>query len=150
MDKVSAEVRRYTMSRVRRRDTRPELLLRKALWRRGIRGWRVDVAGLPGRPDLAFGRSRFAVFVDGGFWHGHPTRYHAGQSGSYWDRKIERNRERDRRADEELRALGWRVLRLWDFDVVRDPVKAARRVESLLGRDVPEVGGDGARKGVGK
>ena len=132
MDKVSPAVRSYTMSQVRRRDTGPELLLRKALWHRGVRGWRVDVARLPGRPDLAFSRQRIAVFVDGGFWHGHPSRYRPGQSGKYWDRKIERNQERDRLANEGLAAQGWRVLRLWDFDVVRDPYRAARQVQDLL------------------
>src|SRR5262245_40969147 len=120
MDKVSPSVRSHTMSRVHRRDTKPELMLRRALWRRGVRGWRGDVAQFPGRPYLAFPTSRLAVFVDGGFWHGHPSRYRPGQSGEYWDRKIARNIERDRTADRDLAALGWRVLRLWDFDIARD------------------------------
>jgi DNA mismatch endonuclease (patch repair protein) len=120
------------MSRVHRRDTAPEMLLRRALWRRGVRGWRVDAAGLPGRPDLAFRRAHVAVFVDGGFWHGHPSRFRPGQSGAYWDDKIQRNRDRDHRANQELATQGWRVLRLWDFEVVRDPDQAARRVETLL------------------
>lgn len=120
------------MGRVKRRDTGPELALRRALYRRGVRGWRCDRAGLPGRPDLAFGRARVAVFVDGGFWHGHPSKYWAGRSGDYWDEKIARNQERDRRVDGELTELGWRVLRLWDFEVEADADVAAERVASLL------------------
>jgi DNA mismatch endonuclease, patch repair protein len=135
------------MSRVRRRDTTPELLLRSTLWRRGVRGWRVDVGNLPGRPDLAFARARLAVFVDGGFWHGHPSRYKLGQSGTYWDNKIARNQQRDRRVDDELRGRGWTVLRLWDFDVKADPEGAARRVEGLL-KSVAKICRDPSSQGM--
>jgi DNA mismatch endonuclease, patch repair protein len=130
------------MARVKGRDTGPELALRRALHRRGVRGWRCHRATLPGKPDLAFGRARLAVFVDGGFWHGHPSKWWLGRSGPYWDAKITRNIERDRRADDDLARLGWRVVRLWDFDVVRDPDAAAARVENALseadgaGRDI--------------
>jgi DNA mismatch endonuclease (patch repair protein) len=120
------------MARVKRRDTGPELLLRRALYRRGVRGWRCDRGDLPGRPDLAFGRARVAVFVDGGFWHGHPSKYWPGRSGGYWDKKIARNMERDRRVSQELASRGWSVLRLWDFEVEADPEQAVHRVETLL------------------
>jgi DNA mismatch endonuclease (patch repair protein) len=120
------------MARVRARDTGPELLLRRALFALGVRGWRCHRANLPGKPDLAFGRSRLAVFVDGAFWHGHPSRYWQGRSGPYWDAKIARNQARDRRVDAELTAQGWSVLRLWDFEVDEDPAAAAQRVKDLL------------------
>jgi DNA mismatch endonuclease (patch repair protein) len=120
------------MSRVRGRDTGPELLLRRALFALGVRGWRCHRANLPGKPDIAFGRSRLAVFVDGAFWHGHPSRYWQGRSGPYWDAKIARNQARDRRVDAELQAQGWSVLRLWDFEVEADPAAAAQRVRDLL------------------
>ena len=120
------------MSRVHRRDTGPELLLRRTLWSHGVRGWRVDYPGLPGRPDLAFRRARVAVFVDGAFWHGHPSRFTPGKSGKYWDDKISRNRERDRTVSAELEARGWRVVRLWDFDVLSDPDAVATAIQSLL------------------
>ena len=71
-DNLTAEQRRRTMQAVRSKDTSPDLALRRALRDRGARGYRVNVKGLPGRPDLAFGRDRLAVFVDGASWRGRP------------------------------------------------------------------------------
>jgi DNA mismatch endonuclease (patch repair protein) len=102
------------------------------MWAVGLRGWRCHRRDLPGRPDVAFGRARVAVFVDGGWWHGHPRYYTPGKSGPFWDAKITRNVERDRESDAALAALGWRVLRLWDFEVRRDPEDAARRVAAVI------------------
>src|SRR3954469_23963555 len=77
-DNLTKEQRSLNMSRIRRRDTKPELALRRALWRAGLRGYRVDKKTLPGRPDVAWGRARLAVFVDGAFWHGHPSAFTPG------------------------------------------------------------------------
>lgn len=120
------------MSRIRRRDTQPEILLRRALWAAGVRGYRTDDRRLPGRPDLAWTRRRLAVFVDGAFWHGHPSAYTPGRHGDYWDEKIRRNIERDRAADEALKAMGWTVIRIWDFDVRRDVAGTAGTVIEAL------------------
>jgi DNA mismatch endonuclease (patch repair protein) len=120
------------MSRIRRRDTRPELLLRRALWAAGARGYRIDERRLPGRPDLAWTSRRVAVFVDGKFWHGHPSAYKPGQHGAYWDEKITRNVQRDRAADAALASMGWTVLRLWDFELRRDLDGATARVLEAL------------------
>jgi DNA mismatch endonuclease, patch repair protein len=136
-DTYSAETRSRVMARVRGRDTGPEMKLRQALYSAGARGWRCHRTSLPGRPDLAFGRARLAVFVDGGFWHGHPSKYWPGRSGAYWDAKIARNQARDRRVDMELANTGWRSLRLWDFEIERDPVEAASRVMKALDATVP-------------
>jgi DNA mismatch endonuclease (patch repair protein) len=106
------------MSRVKTRDTAPELALRRALWADGVRGWRLHPRGVPGRPDLAWLGRKLAVFVDGAFWHGHPS-YYWGQSGEFWDKKIERNRRRDVEVTKDLTSKGWIVLRLWDFEVER-------------------------------
>jgi DNA mismatch endonuclease, patch repair protein len=127
------------MKRVKTRDTAPELLLRKALWAAGLRGWRLHPRKVPGRPDLAWIGKRVAVFVDGAFWHGHPD-YYWGQSGPFWDRKIERNRARDRHVDQELSEAGWIVIRIWDFEVERDPEDAIERVrEGLAMAAEPDV-----------
>lgn len=131
-DTYPPEVRSRVMAKVKGRDTGPELTLRRALHAAGVRGWRCHRRTLPGCPDVAFGRARLAVFVDGGFWHGHPKKWWPGRSGAYWDAKIERNVARDRRVDLELEAIGWRVLRLWDFEVTRDPSSAAERVVTAL------------------
>jgi len=131
-DTYSPEVRSRVMARVKGRDTQPELRLRRALWALGVRGWRCHRRNLPGSPDLAFGRARLAVFVDGGFWHGHPSKYWPGRTSPYWDAKIARNKARDASVNQELEDLGWRVLRLWDFEVNADPVRAAEQVRKAL------------------
>jgi DNA mismatch endonuclease, patch repair protein len=129
-DHLSREERSRLMARVRTRDTAPELALRRALWARGIRGWRVQPK-VTGRPDLAWLSRRVAVFVDGAFWHGHPD-YYRGQSGPFWDEKIDRNRDRDRRVNDELAGAGWIVVRVWDFEVERDLASCVERVETAL------------------
>ncbi len=122
------------MSRVRTKDTAPEIALRSALWASGIRGWRLHPKDLPGSPDLVFRRARLSVFVDGAFWHGHPDYYH-GQSGAFWDAKIARNRERDQEVNAALRRLDWTVLRLWDFEIDASPEDCASRVQKALVSD---------------
>ncbi len=116
-DFLSRETRSRVMARIRSRDTKPELRLRRALHAAGIRGWRCHNRQLPGKPDIAFTRWKVAVFVDGRFWHGHPDYFTFGKSGPYWDAKIERTQERDRIANEALKAAGWTVIRYWDFEV---------------------------------
>jgi len=120
------------MQTVKGKDTGPERMLRRALWALGVRGWRCARPDLPGKPDLAFGKARVAVFVDGAFWHGHPSKYWQGRSGPYWDAKIARNQARDRRVDDELRRLGWTPVRVWDFEVQRDIDGVAGRIGPLV------------------
>jgi DNA mismatch endonuclease (patch repair protein) len=130
-DPLSAQARSALMGRVRTRDTRPERLLRSALWELGVRGWRLHPRAVPGRPDLAWIGRRVAVFVDGAFWHGHPD-YYRGQSGAFWDDKIATNRARDERVNHALRDAAWIVVRIWDFEIERDAPAAARRVAAAL------------------
>lgn len=122
------------MRRVGRRNTEPEVTLRKALTATGIVGYRVHWAKATGSPDLAWVGKKVAVFVDGAFWHGHPSRYWPGRSGPYWDQKIARTQERDKATTEALIADGWRVLRLWDFEIRQDTAGCIARVRSILGR----------------
>jgi DNA mismatch endonuclease (patch repair protein) len=133
-DTYDAATRSEVMRRVKGRDTKPEVQLRKALHALGARGWRCHRADLPGEPDLAFGRGKLAVFVDGAFWHGHPSKYWRGRSGGYWDQKIERNIARDHETNSHLLESGWNVLRLWDFQVKSDPGAAAEAVMLALER----------------
>ncbi|MEX0684075.1 MAG: DNA mismatch endonuclease Vsr [Dehalococcoidia bacterium] len=137
-DNLTKEQRSRTMRAVKSRDTAPERALRKALRQIGLTGYRIDVGEVPGRPDVTFGRRQLAVFVDGGYWHGRPDRVRPGRS-EYWDTKIQRTIERDRRTDRALKERGWKVLRLWDDEVLRDPNAAARRVaRRLLARPTAE------------
>ncbi len=119
------------MARVRTKDTAPELALRRALWAAGVRGWRCHPEGIAGRPDFAWIGRRVAVFVDGGFWHGHPD-FYWGQSGKFWDEKIARNRARDERVNRDLAEAGWTVVRVWDFEVERDLDACVERVACSL------------------
>jgi DNA mismatch endonuclease, patch repair protein len=130
-DLLTREQRSNLMSRVRTRDTEPELKLRRALWAAGVRGWRVHPARVPGRPDLAWIGRHVAVFVDGAFWHGHPD-YYWGQSGRFWDEKIATNRARDERINRQLRDNGWKVLRFWDFELQSDLETCLDRVQQAL------------------
>lgn len=119
-----------------KQDTGPELLLRRALWKLGLR-YRKNPADLPGVPDIAFPGKRVAVFVDGDFWHGkdwplRKVRLARGHNAEYWIAKIESNIARDRRQVAELRASGWAVLRVWESDIAAHPELVVRRVECLL------------------
>jgi DNA mismatch endonuclease, patch repair protein len=134
-DFLSRETRSRVMARIRSRDTKPELALRRELWAIGVRGWRCHPPGIAGKPDIAFTRRRVAVFVDGCFWHGHPDFFTPGKSGAYWDTKIKRTQERDRLANEALSAADWHVLRFWDFEIEEDVRACAERVENALRLD---------------
>jgi DNA mismatch endonuclease (patch repair protein) len=123
------------MARVRTKDTAPEVDLRRALWAAGVRGWRNHPKGIFGRPDFAWKGRRVAVFVDGAFWHGHPDHY-KGQSGSFWDEKIARNRARDEAVNLRLSAEGWTVVRVWDFEVHKTPHRAVDRVRHALSKSL--------------
>jgi DNA mismatch endonuclease (patch repair protein) len=117
----------------RSQDTRPEVALRSALHRRGLRFRKgFAIAGVPCRMDVAFTRDRLAVFVDGCFWHGCPEHGSTpATNASYWSEKLAGNRARDARIDAALHAAGWRVLRVWEHD---DPDTAAERVQEVLRR----------------
>lgn len=123
------------MSAQKRRDTAPEMLLRRELHRMGLR-YRVNmpIEGVPRRrADITFTRARLAVFVDGCFWHRCP--YHATDPttrGAWWNQKLNRNVARDRETDNHLHTLGWMVMRFWEHE---DMERAARMVAGALARD---------------
>lgn len=107
-------------------------MLRRELHRRGLR-YRLHAPDLPGKPDVVFRRAQVAVFVDGAFWHGHPERCRLPATNrEYWARKIERNKSRDARVGRELAQMGWRVVRLWDFQVRESVRRCGSRVERIV------------------
>lgn len=129
------------MARIRGRDTAPEMLLRRALWKKGVR-YRVNYRASPGRADIAFPSKRVLVFVDGCFWHGCPDHYVMPRSrAGFWARKLRENVDRDRRQTLQLEAKGWKVLRFWEHEVftgLEDVVGSVRA--ALSGTAMP--GGD--------
>jgi len=149
---ASSDAVHQKMSTLARRDTAPELALRRALHRRGLR-YRVHRRPLPDlarQADIVFTRAKVAVFVDGCFWHGcpeHGRRQHH-TNGWYWPKKIEANKNRDRDTDARLVAVGWVPLRVWEHE---DPQEAADRVADAVSRYVTattEASASGATKPV--
>ena len=97
-----------------------------------ITGWRRRFR-IFGKPDFVFPKSRIAVFVDGDFWHGHPTLYRAPQSNSeFWEKKIRMNKARDRTVKRALELKGWRVFRVWESTLKKTPNRVISRLKRLL------------------
>lgn len=114
-DILTKEQRRINMSRIRGRDTKPEMILRRGLHRMGLR-FRVHRKGLPGNPDLVFPGPRAVIFVHGCFWHMHLCRMFRWPATrpEFWREKISRNHERDVAAVQVLTEAGWRILVVWE------------------------------------
>ncbi len=122
------------MARIRGRDTRPEVLVRDAC---AAAGWfgvaHVPVLGV--RPDLVFEAARVVVFVDGCFWHGCPQHYSAPSTRpAYWQERLRRNVERDRRQTLTLETAGWRVVRVWEHEAEGPLAEVARRICDVITR----------------
>lgn len=116
---MTPEQRHRCMAAIKGKDTKPELIVRKYLFSRGLR-FRIQVRKLPGRPDIVLPKYKTVIFVDGCFWHGHEgcKYYRLPKSNiDFWRAKIERNTARDARNEAELRSQGWRVLRVWECDI---------------------------------
>ena len=132
-DVFTAEKRSAVMARVKGRDTKPELTVRRMLWRLGAR-YRLDRKDLPGRPDIVMPGRQLAVFVHGCFWHGHDCARGARTpkaNRDYWTGKIGRNRARDLETLTKLAAQGWRVEVVWECEL-KDAAALERRMSDLL------------------
>lgn len=124
------------MARVRGRDTKPEMRVRRALHAAGLR-YRLHAKGLPGRPDLILPSRRVAVFVHGCFWHRHPdpdcklARLPKSRL-DFWIPKLEGNRARDERNKAALEALGWKVIEIWECEIADDALRTvAKRIKKI-------------------
>lgn len=130
-DVLTKEQRSYCMSRIRGRDTKPEVLLRRALWAMGFR-YRLHPP-LPGRPDFVLPRLKAAIFVDGCFWHFCPRHRTTPKTNTaFWNKKHQVNADRDAVVNKRLRSLGWRVIRIWEHEVKASPERAAARLARKL------------------
>jgi len=124
-DRMTREQRHNCMSRIRSDNTKPEIALRKELFRAGFR-YRINVKGLPGRPDIVLPRYKTCIFVNGCFWHAHKGcgKYVLPKTHvEFWETKAANNRERDLRNYRDLEALDWRVITVWECELSRDKLE---------------------------
>ena len=138
-DKMTPEQRHRCMSRIRSRDTKPELVVRRWLWHQGYR-YRLYVKALPGRPDIVMRKWRTVIFVNGCFWHGHDcdcNKRRPSTNAKFWQDKITRNLERDARNQSLLQASGWHVLVIWECQLsVKNRQHTLRELDVQLSRIV--------------
>ena len=127
-DHLTIEQRHKNMAAIRSRDTKPEMVVRKYLWSRGFR-YRVNNPRLPGHPDIVLRKYHTCIFVNGCFWHGHEgCKYFRmpKTNTEFWERKISRNRERDREEQKQLARMGWHCITVWECEL-----KGERREKTL-------------------
>lgn len=127
-DVYTPEQRHAIMASIRGKDTKPELIVRRFLWRRGFR-FRLNHKRLPGKPDIVLRKYRTCIFINGCFWHGHEgcSLYTTPKSNQeYWTKKIERNQERDHDVQVQLAQMGWHCITIWECEL-----KARKREDTL-------------------
>jgi len=109
--------RSKTMAKIKGSNSKPELLLRKTLWKENIR-FRIHCKDLPGKPDIVIGKYKLVIFIDGDFWHGYEWQQRKPKTNQkFWMPKIERNMQRDRFVNTSLQALGYTVMRFWEHEI---------------------------------
>ena len=136
MDVLTKEQRRKNMQRIKGKNTKIELILRKALWEKGYR-YRKNYTKLPGKPDIALTKYKIAIFCDGEFFHGkdwknRKNKILEGEHGNFWVDKIEKNIERDKTIDKELFGMGWIVLRFWGNDIKKHTEECIKTIEETI------------------
>ena len=136
MGKLTPEQRSKNMKSIKSRDTKIELLLRKALWQKGIR-YRKNYRVLPGKPDIAITKYKIAIFCDGEFFHGKDCevlrpRLEKGDNSVFWISKISRNIERDNEVNKQLLFQGWTVIRFWGADIKMHTDECVKVIEEAI------------------
>ena len=136
MDDLTKEQRHRAMSHIKATDTKIEVLLRKHLWKKGIR-YRKNYALLPGKPDIVISKYRIAIFCDSEFFHGkdwgHLKEHLKSSINSvYWLKKIQRNIDRDTEITKQLHSLGWTVIRFWGKDIIQNPEECVQTIEDAI------------------
>ena len=127
-DRLTIQQRHNNMAAIKGKNTKPEMVVRKYLWSRGFR-YRVNNPRLPGHPDIVLRKYRTCIFVNGCFWHGHEgCKYFRMPKTNtvFWERKISRNRERDREEQKQLARMGWHCITVWECEL-----KGERREKTL-------------------
>ena len=143
MDKFTPKLRSQIMSRVKGKDTRPELAVRKILYGLGYR-YRLHVGDLPGKPDIVFRNRKKAIFVNGCFWHGHEDELckkakRPSSRREFWDKKLDTNKARDMANQALLEELGYDVLVLWECELKNSGVVGSRLRDFLADSSPPRI-----------
>lgn len=136
MDVLTPEQRKKNMQNIRAKDTKIEILLRKALWHKGYR-YRKNCKEIPGKPDIALTKYKIAIFCDSEFFHGKDwevlkPRLEKSNNSEFWINKISRNRERDDEINKKLLALGWTVIRFWGNDIKKHTEDCIKVIEETI------------------
>jgi DNA mismatch endonuclease (patch repair protein) len=122
------------MRKIKGRDTKPEIILRKSLWARGYR-YRISPKDMPGKPDIVFRKNKLVIFVDGEFWHGYDwdnKKRRIKNNREYWLPKIEKNMARDSNNNSYYKYNGWRVLRFWQNDIMKNLTNCIDQIEKVI------------------
>ena len=135
-DVLTAEQRRKNMQHIKSKDTKIEVLLRKALWKRGYR-YRKNYGEIPGKPDIALTKYKIAIFCDGELFHGKDwevlkPRLEKSNNSEFWISKISRNRERDDEVNKKLLFMGWTVIRFWGNDIKTQTDGCVKVIEETI------------------
>lgn len=136
MDKLTPEQRKKNMRSIKGKDTSIEMILRKALWKKGYH-YRKNYKNLPGTPDIALTKYKIAIFCDGEFFHGKDweilkPRLERGKNSDFGVTKISKNRERDEEINKKLLFMGWTVIRFWGMDIKKNTDECIKVIEETI------------------
>lgn len=136
MDVLTKEQRQRNMKNIKNKNTKIELILRKALWHKGIR-YRTNYTQLPGKPDIVLTKYKIAIFCDGEFFHGYDwinqkEKLKNSNNSQYWINKISKNISRDEKIDKELFALGWTVVHFWGKYILKHTDECVKYIEEII------------------
>lgn len=128
------EITSYIMSQIKSKNTKPEIKLRKEMWKNGIRGYRLHWPKVPGRPDIAFPSRKIAIFVNGCYWHRCPNCIPSfpKTNPDFWKLKFEKNRIRDKLKITQLKREKWKVLVIWECKINVDLNDSIKKIKGLL------------------
>jgi DNA mismatch endonuclease (patch repair protein) len=132
MDKIDAKTRSQNMANIKAKNTKPELLLRKSLFKKGYR-YRTHYP-LKGKPDIVFVKKKLAIFVNGCFWHGHGCKVdHVSKSNvNFWSKKITNNKKRDGKVRKVLSKDGWKIIVVWECDIRDNLTSVTKGVAKII------------------
>jgi len=131
-DVLTENQRKFNMSRIRGKNTGPEIKVRKLLFSNSIRGYRIHYS-LPGKPDIVFIKKKIVIFIDGCFWHKCPVDFQEPKTrNEFWMKKINSNVERDQEVNKQLLNDGWKVIRFWEHEVKNQPEIVVKKIIELL------------------